>query len=241
MAAVPFGIKSGKTVAMEFFQLADAVPSSRGSKTCRLHDIDGEDVVYMTTGAAGMTAPFGATSFDTASTTKRKRFDIRLEDEETLKFFNSLNAWAVEYITNNSQRLFGRVLSREEVELQYLPCARKKSSHHMPMLYTKFWADGRGALRCWDEAGAPRELPTRWRHTWLHLRLHVSHLWIMGKDCGFVTECTDIRVLREEPESMALACPWQELSPLGPFTDVDGLDEQKDKLYNECWPNERKV
>ena len=63
----------------------------------------------------------------------------------------------------------------------------------------------------------------------MHMRLHVSHLWIMGKDCGFVIECTDLRVLSEEPESMEMVCPWQELSPLGPFDGFDGLDKEDDK------------
>ena len=56
----------------------------------------------------------------------------------------------------------------------------------------------------------------------------------MGKDFGFVIECTDLRVLSEEPESAEMVRPWQELSPLGPY-----VGEKEGELYNECWPNER--
>ena len=221
---------------MASFQLADVVSSSRGSKTCRLRTLEGEDVVYITAGANGLVAPFGPGTFDATGATRRKNFVVRLDDEETHNFFKDLDAWAVDYITDNSERIFGHVLTKDQVKTQYLECSRQKSSNHLPMLHTKFWTNGRGAIRCWDASGVARELPTRWRYTRLHLRLHVSHLWIMGKDFGFVIECTDLRVLSEEPESAEMVCPWQELSPLGPFTDVDDKDGER---YNECWPNER--
>ena len=130
-------------------QLADAYANSRGSATCRLRGADGCDVVYMSSADGGLVAPFGMSSFDESTGITRVSLDIRLDCVHTLAYFDAVDEWAVSYKVSNSERLFGRPLSLQQVKASYHPCVTREGSY-APFLKTKFSTEP-GASHFWDE------------------------------------------------------------------------------------------
>ena len=189
------------------FQLADVVTSSRSSKTSRLRTCDGADVFYSTANN-GLCAPLGPGNFDKTAPAMRVNLEARLDDEDVLAFFDGLDEWAVQYISENAERIFKRPMTPEQVVSGYHPCMRRKDGY-APLLHTKVSTEGPGALRCWDVGGAAREPPSEWMRTRLQLRFHVSHLWIMGTGLGLVVNTTDMQVVSEASDAASeRACPF---------------------------------
>jgi hypothetical protein len=74
-------------------------------------------------------------------------------------------------------------MTSEQVAVVYHPCVRRKPSY-ASLLPAKLSTEGSSALRCWDMGGAVREPPSEWVRAHLQLRLHISHIWIMGTGFG---------------------------------------------------------
>ena len=189
-------------------QLADVYTTSRGSKTCRLRGADGGDVVYTSSADGGLAAPFGMSSFDKSSAVTRMGLDIRLDCEHTLAYFDAIDEWAVSYLAANSERIFNKPLSIEQVRAGYHPCVKRKEGY-APLLKAKISTEP-GAAHFWDENGVERRPPDDWRNTRMHFRLHLSHMWIMNGTFGLVVNATDAKVVSEggRGAQAAWACPF---------------------------------
>ncbi len=81
------------------FQLSYVFVSARGSETARVRD-GTADVTYSTSN--GLCAAFGPGNFDKNAPAMRMDFEVRLDDEDVLAFFDGLDAWVVQYIAEHA-------------------------------------------------------------------------------------------------------------------------------------------
>jgi hypothetical protein len=195
-------MQSESAVMSDFsqLQLADAVVSARGAKSCTL--TDGSAKYILTVGARDnlLTTPFGACSFG-EEPTQRKSLELRLPPQWT-EYFQKFDAWAVTYLAEHSERLFKKVLTAEQVKEMYKPCVSQRGSYPAT-LRTKATLGGSAAVRCWDALDQRMPVPEDWRNFELLPRVHISHLWQMSRECGFVLNVLDCRCLEQSSE-----CPF---------------------------------
>ncbi len=182
------------------YELADVhVSAAKGAKSALLSCKTGP-VVFI--GTKACEAPFGATNFDHDVAAVRQNLELRLSPEQE-KYFSEFDAWAVEYLAANSDRLFKKQLTMAQVKEQY-HSPIKHSEKYDPLLRTKINSSGGRATRFWDTEGKVLAYPENLKGARLIPRLHVSHLWIMGTSCGFAINVTDVR-LEEVP---IVECPF---------------------------------
>ena len=145
-------------------------------------------------------------SFDKSMVTPRVSMDIRLDCEHTLAYFDALDEWAVTYLAANSERIFNKTLSTEQMKASYHPCVRRKESY-APLLKAKVSPE---AAHFWDETGVERKPPKDWQNARMHFRLQVSHLWITSGSFGLIANVTDANVISEGARGgpTAWACPF---------------------------------
>ena len=185
------------------FALNDPQTSARGAKTCTLLDLEGQRVFFnLGSKASPVSTPFGATSYNDEATS-RKTLDLRLPadvDDDFLGF----DVWAVQYLAENSERLFKKTMSKTQIEEHYRsPVSRKEG--YQPLLRCKVSTGGKYAVRTWDEDNERTDLPEDLRPHDLVPRLHLSHLWIMGREFGWVFAVTDLLVMKGDTQA---ECPF---------------------------------
>ena len=124
--------------------LSEPFVSARGAKSCALTR-DGQKQI-ITLGHKGdlLTTPFGASSFGDDATT-RKNLDFRLsQDSVWLAYFDAIDAWAIPYI--NSERLFKKTLTDEQVREIYKPIVQRKNPYPASIRCKNNMAGGGAAL-----------------------------------------------------------------------------------------------
>jgi hypothetical protein len=181
--------------------LADVHVNAKGAKTCQL--LDGTQRLLYTADAY-CAVPFPPSNFekDPAAT----RLNLELRCPPTLEaFFDGFDAWAVEYLTAHAERLFKRgPLTLEQVKESYHPTLRRKDDYPV-LLRTKLDTAGRRACKFWTIDQQKREAPEEWRGTEVRPQLHISHLWVMGRECGLVVN-VEALLVREE----STVCPFDQ-------------------------------
>ena len=77
---------------------------------------------------------------------------FRLNDELE-QFFDEFNTWALNYITENSERLMGKPLSAEQVKFGYMLNVKRQEGRP-PLVKVKLNMPGSSkATRCWTQEG----------------------------------------------------------------------------------------
>ena len=186
----------------EKFSLLEPLISNRGAKTCTL-ECDSERAIFaLGSKSAPTTSPFGANTFNDEDTA-RKNIELRLTPEQDAEM-RAFDDWAKDYLEQNSERLMKKKLSREQIEEHYRSPVRRQDGY-APLLRTKINVAGKASVRCWDEEGQRCNLPNDLTLYALVPRLHLSHLYIMGKDFGWVCNCTDLLILNASAET---ECPF---------------------------------
>ena len=184
------------------YQLADPQISARGAKSAALTDKNGKVFFSLGSAQAPVTTPFGATCYGDESL-QRKTLELRLtpaQDEE----FQDFDNWALDYVEEHSERLFKKKLTRSQIEEHYRsPVTRREG--YQPLLRCKLNTEGRHVARVWDEEGQRTQLPEDLRDRELVPKLHLSHLWILGKQFGFTTNVTDLMIMSGSSENV---CPF---------------------------------
>ena len=94
---------------MEGGHLSDQTVSSKGQKSCQL-TADHQPVKFQL--GEGLRTRFGASTFDKNVDAVRRNLDFDLEEGETLEKLKEIDAWAIDYITEHSERLLKKKLSR---------------------------------------------------------------------------------------------------------------------------------
>jgi hypothetical protein len=184
------------------FQLQDTQTSGRGAKTATLLGCNGGKVMYsIGAGDAPTTTPFGASTYNDEVST-RKTLDLRVDENEA-EFFQALDVWAVEYLSKNSERLFKKGLTPAQVQEHYRsPVATKEG--YQPLIRTKINTSGLNAVRCWNAQCEAIALPEDLRGCQLLAHVQLSHLWIMGRDFGWVLTVHDLMIT----EQVSHECPF---------------------------------
>ena len=189
-------------LATQTFVLHDPLVSSRGAKSCSLISDGSKYFFQLGEELQPSSTPFGAGTFQDEVAT-RQTLEFRLQPEQDEQWL-AFDAWAIDYIWENNERIFKKVMTRAQIEDHYRsPCTRKDG--YQPLLRTKINVAGRSIVRCWDEENELRALPEDLRLYELVPRIHLSHLWIMGRDFGFVLNVTDLKVLNGSTDAK---CPF---------------------------------
>ena len=182
------------------YELADVhVSAAKGAKSALLTCKTGP-VVFI--GTKACEAPFGATNFDRDVTAVRQNLELRLSPEQE-KYFSDFDAWAVEYLSSHSERLFKKQLTVAQIKETYHSCVKQKEKYD-PLLRTKLNMSGGWATRFWDTAGKALAPLASLKGVRLIPRLQISHLWVMGTSCGFAINATDLQI----EEVPVVECPF---------------------------------
>ena len=184
----------------EGFELAEQQISDKGARFCPL-SCKGERV-YLTLGSKTepLYTQWGPSNFDPTTATSRCNFDF-VCDEKLSAQLGSLDAWALNYIEKNAPRILGKSLTKEQVQDGYKPALVLRGSYPT-QVRCKINLAGQRAVRCWDEAGQPREMPQDWKGCRYVAKVNLSHLYIMSKEFGWVFNLTDIQIFED-----ARVCP----------------------------------
>ena len=172
--------------------------TAKGAKTCYVNPTEAGGTLILTS-PEPCRAAFPPSCFDKDPLVTRLNLDLRIspEFEEQLR---SIDEWMIAYLTEHSERIFKRVMTRAQVAEVYHPLL-KTSERYPTLLRTKMNTAGKGAVNYWGPDGATCREPEVWRDAELTPRLWLSHLWIMGTGCGLVCNVTDLMVVEEPPRS----------------------------------------
>ena len=162
---------------MERRHLSEQSVSSKGQKSCQL-TADHQPVKFQL--GDGLRTRFGASTFEKNLDAVRRNLDFDLEGSgETLERLREIDAWAIEYITANSERLLKKKLSRAEVENGYTPLVWTYGS--CSSVKTKINIRGPRAATFWDDKGKQIHEPPL-EGTWqdFSYTVAVASLWTSG-------------------------------------------------------------
>ena len=181
---------------------------SRGNKTATL--LDGTQRLVQTF-AEPARCLFGPSNFDKDESAARQGIPFELTQEMS-EFFTKLDVWAKQYIEEHSERLLGKVLTKDQVEAAYVSCV-KESTGKPPLLKLKInMSHSAKPCRFWHPDGSEAPWPQDFAMPF-QLRVKVSHLWIMGAaraEFGFVCLLEDAM-----PQRVVHAFPFGKPMPGG--------------------------
>ena len=188
------------SLASSGLQLADPVVSARGAQSCALSANGIKLVTTVGSRADPLTTPFGASSFG-EDISNRKTIEFRLPPQ-WLAYFQSLDDWTVPYLAEHSERIFKKKMTVDQVRDCYKPCVNQRGNYPAT-LRCKMQVAGSVAVRCWNGLDQRMPVPEDFRMFELLPRVHISHLWQMSRDCGWVCQLQDIQCM-----DASLACPF---------------------------------
>ena len=170
------------------WHLSDQTVSSKGQKSCTL-TADHQPVRFQL--GEALRTRFGASTFDKNVDAVRRNLDFDIDDEVALARLKEIDAWALEYITANSERLLKKQLSRAEVENGYTPLVRTYGSSCS--VKTKLNIRGSRSATLWNEKGEQiLEPPSEgtWQDFAYTPYVAIPQLWIMQGTFGLLLEAT---------------------------------------------------
>ena len=176
------------TFDLKALTVGDLVTSGKGGKSALL-SYNGAPVVWTPEPQA---VQFEPTSFS-GEDVSRVNLVLRASPE-ALQQLEALDERICSLVAENSQKLFGKALSEQEVRARYTPCIKRSEKGHAPTFKVKINLSGRGAVRCWDLEKKPREQPESWVTCTVQPRITLKSIWLMSKDWGCLLECSDLMV-----------------------------------------------
>ncbi len=151
-----------------------------------------------------LSTPFGARSFgDEVSNRKSIEFQLA-PDSVWLAYFTALDEWAVPYIALHRDRLFKKRLAVEQVLESYKPRVSRRGTYPATVR-CKINVGDSGAVRCWSALDQRVAIPEDLRGYGLLPRMHISHMWITNRECGFVVNRLDLQCIED-----STTCPFME-------------------------------
>ena len=140
---------------------------------------------------SGLRTRFGASTFDKIDVARRS-LDFDLDNaSETLARLREIDDWALNYITEHSERLLKKQLSRTEVENNYNPLVKIYGSSHS--CKTKINIRGSRSATFWNEKGEQILDPPAdgtWQDFAYQAHVSIPQLWIMAGSFGLLLETT---------------------------------------------------
>ena len=148
-------------------------------------------------------APFGPGNFDKDAAATRLTLELRC-NQDMVTYFDQFDEWSKAYLLEHSERLFGKALSRQQIQECYHPTMKRHANNtYDPNLRTKIDTQGRREITYWTPEGVKREAPTDWSRVTVIPALEISNLWVMSRELGWVIQCTALKVYEESTE-----CPF---------------------------------
>jgi len=175
-------------VKMLTWHLSDQAVSSKGQKSCTL-TADHQPVRFQL--GEALRTRFGASTFDKNVDAVRRNLDFDIDDEVALARLKEIDAWAMEYICANSERLLKKQLSRAEVENNYSPLV--KTYGNCSSVKTKINIRGSRSATLWNEKGEQKLEPPdegTWQDFAYTAYVSIPQLWIMAGSFGLLLETT---------------------------------------------------
>ena len=172
---------------MDQWHLSEQAVSSKGQSCVLTAD---HQVVRFQLGN-GLRTRFGASTFDKNVDAVRRNLDFDLDDEVVLARLREIDDWALEYITQHSERLLKKQLSRTEVENGYTPLVRTYGSSSS--CKSKINLRGSPSATFWNERGEQiLEPPAEgtWQDFAYTAYVSLPQLWIMQGTFGLLLETT---------------------------------------------------
>jgi hypothetical protein len=123
-------------------------------------------------------------------------------DEQVMQSALVLDDWAVNYAMQESERLFGKKYSMEQILERYNPIV-KKSDKYPPYVKLKMGTD-RNAPNFWTADREKREMPEDLTVCQVLLKCRILGFWFMTTGFGVTVQVTDCQVLSEA----AVVCPF---------------------------------
>jgi hypothetical protein len=119
--------------------------------------------------------------------------------EEALR----LDAWAKSYAYQHSERLFGKVLTADQISERFVGVV-KTSEKYPPYLKVKIAADLRNQPLYWTAEKTKREPPTCWVGSELLCQFKIAGFWFMASSFGLSVQLANAQV----NEEVAQICPF---------------------------------
>ena len=171
------------------FALSKLSVSARGAKTATL--LDGQDKVF---GVLPLEIIFPPGNFERDPSATRQNITARVSPSVGT-FFEDLDAWAIPYIAEHSERLLGKQMTEEEVRFAYVSCV-KRSDDKDPTLKLKVnMPNAKFPCKCWTQEGEEAPFIADWAGITVKAKIHCSHFWCMGSgnkaSFGIVAVLTD--------------------------------------------------
>ena len=103
----------------------------------------------------------------------------------------------------HSERIFKRQLTMDDIESGYHSVVSQRGTYD-PTFRTKINLHEKG-VTFWDPDGNIRGPPDNWIGISAIPRIHVSHLYLMGRDFGVIFNCTDLQIFDAQPRECPIA------------------------------------
>jgi len=173
--------------------VGDLSCTTYGGKIARVSNADGSDVIV--TPKDAMRGPFDPSTFDKDPKAQRINLTLEVSDLDLQATLVDFDSHMLRYLADNSERIFKRPMSLEQVEAGYNNCLYRGKGNYAPTLKTKIDISGPRALRCWSPKGERlSEYPKDWRSVRVRPVIHFSHLYTMGTQFGVVVKVSDVQI-----------------------------------------------
>ena len=178
----------------------DIASSAKGQKTAAVIR-NGQPAFWVLPSVA--TPLFAPSAFKSLSGDSNGKLSLCLNaGSDVMAEAEEIDEWAVTYCTLHSERLFGKVLTRDQVLDRYNAIV-KKSEKYPPFLKLKISPD-RGAPNFWDAKKQSRQAPENWPACQMLCRARILGFWFMGTSFGLSVQLVDSQILDES----SVACPF---------------------------------
>ena len=179
--------------------VSDPVTSARGAKTSAL-SYAGAPIAWAPEAQHVVYEPSAFQNEDATRVNLVMRASPQVADA-----LSALDERVIDICTEDSVRLFGKALTREEVALRYSPCLKKSDKGYDPTFKVKISTSGRSKLRCWNASREIREAPETWVGCSVKPIVNLRCLWFMPKAFGCVLECSNLMV----DDGAEAECPFK--------------------------------
>ena len=173
------------------WKVGDIVSNARGTKTASILSNGQCPTKKFGTVAHPLRAPYGANSFDPNSTRLNIDFCI---DVDLREFLGKVDKWAKETILKESPRFFKKQLTKDEVNLMYVPTIKKHNKDGVEYADTCKTKFTKNKLRHWGFDHKAREAPSDYRNADLVGMVAIKNLWFGSNQFGVVLELEDLIV-----------------------------------------------
>ncbi len=172
----------------------------KGCKTT-CASLEGRDVTFQISPERFLNMPFGASAFDKEKETTRLNLDF---DVSCVADIDVLDEWALEYATNEKDRLFPG-MSKEDIARDYYKCCQTSEKYGSTRLRTKVSTGGIQKCKCFLH---PEKLSAEIKDYDLRqctARPYIKFLgfWKQGRGWGLCLQTTALLISKAEED-----CPF---------------------------------